>query len=298
MGVGTPASRAKLWTRVNRRLLATATNRLVLHVLLLTVAAILVLPLMWAFSASFTPNVLVFKHAYPFTWKALLPTDFTLEAYQILFTRSGFGRAVINTLILALSAVFAGGGISAMAGFAFGRFEFRGKSLLFALVLVAFMIPGEVTVIPLYILVVGLKWLNSWQGLIVPGLCSSLLIFLFRQFFAEFPQEIIDAARVDGASWLRILVRIILPVSQPVLVVAGLLLFLGGWNQFLWPLLIAPKPEFRVVQIFVSYAYQEHGTQWNQLMAGSIFTAAVPILLVVPLQRYYVSAIVGTGLQG
>ena len=180
-----------------------------------------------------------------------------------------------------------------MAGFAFARFNFRGRNLLFTLVLLTFMIPAPLTTIPLYILVSRLGWINTWQALILPGLANSLVIFVFRQFFAEIPQDFLDAARVDGASWFRVLTSIILPMSKPVLITASLLLFLGQWNNFFWPLLVAPDPKFRVVQVAVSYAYEEHTTRWDLLLAGSMFAALIPILLVLPFQRYYVSGLVG-----
>jgi len=270
-------------------------QRMIVYLLLVLVAVVVIIPLMWAFSASLTPNELVFKYAYPFTWRALLPVNFTLDNYQELFTREEglFTRAVINTLILSFSTVFLSVSASAMAGFAFARFEFPGRDLLFGLVLLTFMIPAPLTTIPLYILVTRLGWINTWQALILPGLANSLVIFVFRQFFAEIPQDFLDAARVDGASWFRVLTRIILPMSMPVLVTASLLLFLGQWNSFFWPLLVAPDKKFRVVQVAVSYAYEEHTTRWDLLLAGSTFAALVPILLVLPFQRFYVSGLVG-----
>lgn len=270
---------------------------LLIYVLLLLGVVIVIVPLMWAGSASFTPNHKVFEYAYPFSWRALLPVDFTLEAYEALFER-GFGRAVGNTFFLAFTTVMIGGAVNALAGFAFGRFEFRGKNALFlTIVMLTFMVPVDLTAIPRYILVNSLGWINSWAGLLVPGLANSLVIFLFRQFFAEIPQELIDAARVDGATWLRVLMSIILPISKPVLVAAALLMFISQWNSFFWPLLVAPTKEMRVVQVEISLAIGQYGTIWNELLAGSMIAAIVPILLVIPFQRYYVQAITGTGLE-
>ena len=203
-----------------------------------------------------------------------------------------------NTFFLAIATVIIGGAANALAGFAFGRFEFRGKQFLFlAVIMLTFMVPVDLTAIPRYILVNNFGWINTWQGLLVPGLANSLVIFLFRQFFAEIPQELIDAARVDGATWLRVLISIILPISKPVLVAASLLMFISQWNSFFWPLLIAPRQEMRVVQVEISLAIGQYGTNWNELLAGSMIAAIVPILLVIPFQRYYVQAITGTGLD-
>ncbi|MCY4070806.1 MAG: carbohydrate ABC transporter permease [Chloroflexi bacterium] len=282
---------------MNSKPLRSRAQPIAVYALLILGVVIVIVPLMWAGAASFTPNHKVFEYAYPFSWRALFPVDFTLEAYDNLFDR-GFGRAVSNTFFLAIATVIIGGAVNALAGFAFGRFEFRGKNALFlTIVMLTFMVPVDLTAIPRYILVNSFGWINTWQGLLVPGLANSLVIFLFRQFFAEIPQELIDAARVDGATWLRVLVSIILPISKPVLVAAALLMFISQWNAFFWPLLIAPTKEMRVVQVEISLAIGQYGTVWNELLAGSMIAAIVPILLVIPFQRYYVQAITGTGLE-
>ncbi|MCD6289992.1 MAG: carbohydrate ABC transporter permease [Anaerolineae bacterium] len=289
---------AERYTRRGKTRISRATvQRVIVYFLLTLISVLVIVPLMWAFAASFTPNDEVFRYVFPFSWRALFPVDFTVEAYRNLFFEEGFTRPIANTLILGFSTVILSGVTSALAGFAFARFDFRGKDVLFGLVLLTFMIPGEVTMIPLYIVVSRLALVNTWTALIVPGLANSLVIFLFRQFFIEIPQDLIDAARVDGASWLKVFASIVLPMSKPVLITASLLLFLGQWNSFFWPLLVAPDPKLRVVQVAVSYAYEEHKTLWNQLLAGSVVAALVPILLVLPFQRYYVSGLVGSGLK-
>ncbi len=270
----------------------------VIYFLLFLSAAFLVLPLMWAIAASFTPNEKVFEYAYPFSWRALLPVDFTLEAYRNLLAR-GFGRTILNTLGVGLVTVVVGGFVNALAGFAFARFEFQGKNVIFiAVVMLSFLVPVDLTAIPRYILVREFGWVNTWQALVIPGLASSLVIYLFRQFFAELPQELIDAARVDGSSWLQLFTRIILPISKPALLTASLLLFLGQWDAFFWPLVVAASsPELRMVQVDISLAVGQYQTQWNELLAGSMLAALIPILLVLPFQSYYVRGITGAGLK-
>ena len=134
-------------------------------------------------------------------------------------------------------------------------------------------------------------------GIDCTGLANSLVIFLFRQFFEEIPQDLIDAARVDGATWLNVFYRIILPLSRPVMITAALLMFLSQWDSFFWPLLVSPKPELRVVQVEISNAVGEYQTLWNELLAGSMLAAVVPIMLVLPFQRYFVQAITSSGLK-
>ncbi len=269
----------------------------IIYLLLSLSAAFLVLPLLWAIAASFTPNDKVFEYAYPFSPRAFLPAEFTLEAYQALFDR-GFGRTILNTLALGLITVLLGGFANALAGFAFARFTFWGKNVLFfAVVMTSFLVPVDLTAIPRYILVREFGWVNTWQALIVPGIASSLVIYLFRQFFAELPQELIDAARVDGANYFQLFLRVILPISKPALLTAALLLFLSQWDAFFWPLVVAPAPELRLVQVDISRAVGQYQTQWNQLLAGSMLAAIIPILLVLPFQSYYVRGITGAGLK-
>jgi ABC-type glycerol-3-phosphate transport system permease component len=278
------------------------------YFLLILVAALVLLPLLWAVSASFTPLEKVFEHVYPFSWRALVPQDFTWEAYTNVFQgrshtaqsvapQPGLGRPVVSTFILAIGTVVVGGLICALAGFAFAQFDFRGKNLLFSLVLLSFMMPVEVTIIPLFVLVKQLGWVNSWQGIWVPGLVHGMVIFVFRQFFSEIPRDLIDAARVDGAGWFRTLRSIVLPLSLPVMISAGLILFLYQWDAFLWPMVISPSQEFRLVQVAISLSIEEHQTLWNELLAGSMFAAILPILLILPFQRYYVRGITGSGLK-
>jgi len=272
-------------------------ERLLIYFLLVLVALLALLPLMWAFAASFTPNAKVFEHAFPFSLRALFPVEFTLEAYGAIFAR-GFGDALKNSFWLAGVTVVLGGTINALAGFAFARFEFRGKRFLFlTVILLPFLVPVDLTAIPRFILVNTLDWRNTWQALIVPGLGNSLAIFLFRQFFEEIPQDLIDAARVDGASWLQLFFNVVLPLSRPVLITAALFLFLQQWDAYFWPLLVAPRPELRLVQVAISTAVEEHRTRWNEQLAGSMLAAIVPILLLLPFQRYYIQAVTSSGLK-
>ena len=262
------------------------------YLVLFIIAAICIVPLLWAFAASFSPLDKTFEYAYPFSWKAFFPVDFTIEAYQNIFLR-GFGDAILKTLGLGIITVIIGGFICTSAGFAFARFDFPGKALLFFIVLAAFTIPGDLTVIPRYIMIKDWGWINTWQALLVPLFANSFIIFMSSQFFKDFPQEIIDAARVDGASWLRIYFSIVLPISKPLLISLGLILFLSQWDSYFWPLLVAPDQNFRVVQLALTDSVQEYQTFWNELLAGSVLAAVIPILLLLPFQNYFINAVVG-----
>ncbi len=269
-----------------------------LYCLLIALAILILLPIAWIIASSFTTRETVWKNVLPFSWRAFFPTEPTLDAYHAIFEKD-FGRALLNTFFLGAVTVVVGIAVGAMAGFAFARLQFRGKNLLFALVVFSFMIPGDLTVIPSFVLVRDLGWLNTWQGLIVPGLANGIVIFLFRQFFAEIPQDLIDAPRVDGATWTQVFLRIVLPISLPAVISAGVILFLGQWNNFFWPLLVAPTPELRVVQVAVSIiGVEQQVSLWEQMFASSTLAMLVPVLLILPFQRYYVGGILGSGLKG
>lgn len=259
---------------------------------LVAITILILIPLLWGIAASFTPLDKTYEYAYPFSWKAFFPVDFTLEAYQAIFER-GFGKSLLNTFFLGITTVVIGGLICTTAGFAFARFNFPGKKILFFIVLLTFTIPGDLTVIPRFIMIKGWGWINTWQALIVPLLANSLIIFMSSQFFKEFPQEIVDAARVDGASWIQVYFSVVLPVSKPLLISLGLILFLSQWDSYFWPLLVAPDPQFRVVQLSITESVQEYQTFWNELLAGSMLAAIIPILLLIPFQRYFINAVVG-----
>ncbi len=275
-----------------------ARRYILLYALLIAIAIAIILPISWIVASSFTTRETVWKNVLPFSWRAFFPADFTLDGYHAIFEKD-FGRALLNTFFLGAVTVVFGIAVGAMSGFAFARLQFRAKNFLFALVIFSFMIPGDLTIIPSFVLVRDLGWLGTWQGLIVPGLANGIIIFLFRQFFAEIPQDLIDAPRVDGATWLQVFMRIILPVSKPALISAGVILFLGQWNNFFWPLLVAPDPELRVVQVAVSIiGVEQQINLWEQMFASSTLAMLVPVLLILPFQRYYVGGILGSGLKG
>lgn len=278
--------------------LAALAEKALLTLVMLLLVALVLLPLWWIVASSFTTRETVWANALPFSWRALLPEEFTLAAYQTVFAR-GYGAAVANTLFVGLSTVLLTIVVGASAGFAFARFEFAGKGPLWVLVLASLMVPWEATAIPAYTLINTLGWTNTWFALIVPAVANGTAIFLFRQFFAEIPQELLDAARVDGATWPRILANIVLPLAKPVTITAAILVFLGQWNAFFWPMLVASDPDFRMVQVAVSIlGVNQELNNWDQLFAAATIAALVPLLLVLPLQRYFIGSIAGSGIKG
>jgi ABC-type glycerol-3-phosphate transport system permease component len=267
------------------------------HAGYLLVGSIFLLPLWWAFSSSLKPLAEVFHDTSPFHARALLPLPFDLQAYQEIF-RKGFGRALWNSFLVAFLSVTFGLAVNSCAGFAFAVLSFPGKKLLFALTVLTFLVPPEAIAVPLYTVMRNLGWLDTYAALVVPGLANGITIFLFRQFFAQIPRELAEAARVDGAGWLTILFRIYLPLCKPVIVSASLLIFLFQWEAFLWPLIATRSESMRVVQVALSGFEQQHQTLWNELFAASIVSSAIPLLILLPLQRYYIQGVVGSSVKG
>lgn len=272
-------------------------GRMVLYLVLSIVAVAMVLPLYWALLSSLRPQEVVFQHVRPAGWQTFVPREVTFTYFAEVFAKTRLPRALFNSLFISLTTVAAGCVVNSLAGFGFAKFEFRGKTLLFLIVLMTFMMPFEAIVIPLYILVRRLGWLDSYAALIVPAIPHGLSIFLFRQFFSEFPGDLLDAARIDGAGWWTIYWRIVVPLSTPVFISAALMLFIMQWDAFFWPLVAANSAQHTVVQVEISRFIMQESTSWGRLFASVASAICVPLVLFFGLQRYYVQGVTGAGLK-
>lgn len=271
--------------RFRRRLAA-----LVHYTLLVLVATVFLLPIWWLLVSSIRPSADIFRHAAEVGLATVWPEPVTLEHYRAAMA-GALPRAVLNSLFVALSTVLSGVVVGSAAGFAFAVFEFPGKRLLFALVLLTFMMPFESIVIPLYVLIGAIGWRDTYWALILPEVASGLVVFLFRQFFAGIPRELIEAARVDGASWLQVWARLVLPLSGPVIATASLILFVHQWDAFFWPLVAAPSAELVTIQVAVARNVTLEVANWGGLFASAstaILLAMIPFLL---LQRWYIRTV-------
>lgn len=274
------------------------TSKLFCIILLLILSFVAIFPLLWAIASSLRPDTEIYQYALPFQWHTFVPVEFTVEAYQRLFTEFEFQRPVVNTLIVSSLTVLLSCFINSIAAFGFSFFEFKWKKLIYGLAIVSFLVPFESIAIPLYLVVNKLGWVDSFAGLIVPSIADGLVLFLFVQFFANIPRDLFEAARMDGASWMQIYWRILLPISKPVLITAGLMTFINQWNSFLWPLLVAHGRDIRLIQVALSDFTAEHVTLWSCLYAASVISALVPLLLFLPFQKYYVEGITSSGIKG
>lgn len=264
---------------------------------LVLVALLTLLPFLWTLGASFRENAEIFRYTRPLSVWTFVPRRPTLGGYAYIFGEDRFGRFMANSLFVALAVTTAGLFVNSLAGFGFARFRFRGRDPLFAAVLVTFMVPLEIIVIPLYIVVRGFGWIDSYWALIVPAVADAFSIFLLRQFFQEVPQALVDAARIDGCGWFGVYWRIALPLVKPALVTAGLLTFIRQWDSFFWPLVATSSAEYTVVQVALAKYITEFVTFWDRLLAGAV-AASVPVLILYfLLQRYYVQGVSTTGLK-
>jgi len=266
-------------------------KRLFVHAGYLLVCVLFILPLWWALASSLRPLDDIFKYISPFSWRAFVPDKPTFAAYVTIFSQKGFGSAVFNTVFVAGSTVLLGLVINGFAGYAFAVLRFPGRNLLFFLIVLTFLVPFEAIAIPLYTVVRSIGWLDTYQGLIGPGVANGIVIFLFRQFFAQIPRELAEAARLEGASWLGILFRIYLPLSKPVVISAALLIFLFQWESFLWPLIAIRSENLKVIQVALAGFEERYVTLWNELFAATIIAALIPLIILLPLQRFYVQGV-------
>lgn len=252
-------------------------------------------PLFWMVMTAFK------TYGESITWPpSLFPKTFLLDNFRTVFSIPLFWRYFFNTAIYTVVGTFFAVLFSAMAGYSFAKFEFKGKKLLFLLVLSTMMIPAQVTLVPVFLICSSLGWLNTFLGLIIPGLASAFGIFLVRQFAQTIPNDFFDAARIDGASEFRIFTRIFVPLVMPALTTLVVLDFMYRWNDLFWPLIVAGTAEMKTLQLALTSEFRTlYDTRWSEL-AAAMCIAAFPVLLLYALfQQYFTKGIVLTsGIKG
>jgi multiple sugar transport system permease protein len=260
---------------------------------LLGLAGAALLPLLWMISTSLKGDADVFS--YPPQW---IPSDFRWDNYTSLWDDLPMTRWIVNTLGVSVTVVAGQLLFCSMAAYAFARLRFRGREPLFYLFLGSMMIPYQVTLIPAFVLISKLGWVDTYQALIVPSLSTPFGIFLLRQFFMTIPRELEEAAVVDGASHWRIYWTIILPLAKPALLTFGVFSFIGMWGDFLWPLIVINSPEKMPLTVGLNYLNSTYQTDWPRLMAGDV-VSLLPLMVIYALtQRYFIQGIAMTGLKG
>ena len=208
-----------------------------------------------------------------------------------------FGRAIFNSFFVTFSTVFLGVVVTSLCAFSFSVFDFKGKKILFGIVLVTFMIPFSAIALPLYQIVSGLHMVDTYWGLILPAVANGLSIFLFRQAFMDIPSSYLEAARLDGASWPRIYFSVYMRMSVSIIISAGIIIFMDQWEAFLWPLIAGRSQAMKVIQVAIADLSQDNEIFWNQIFAACTISIVVPVAIVLPLQKYYIMGISSSGVK-
>lgn len=250
----------------------------------------MVLPLVWVVSASLQPRSDIFD--VPFNW---IPERLQPSNYTDAFEAAPFGTYFLNSLLMAGIATVIHLVITSLAAFGLAQFRFPGRNLLFLAILSTMMIPFQVVMIPLYLQVRDLGWLDSYQGVIIPTAVTALGVFLMRQFMLTIPRDYFDAARIDGASDFQLYYRIALPLSTPAFAALGIFVFLEQWNSLIWPLIVITDVRFRPLAVGLSEFQTQYGSDYESLLASSTASVIPVVILFLILRRQFVRGVtVGT----
>lgn len=263
---------------------------LLIHIILIVGAVAMVLPFIWMFLTSLKTYAESI-HVPP----VIIPKDFQWENYKEVFTLLPFFKFMLNTLLVTVLRTAGQLFLCSLAAYAFARIEFPGRNILFLVALSVLMVPGQVFLLPQYMIMVKLGWLNTLQAVVVPGLFSAFGTFLLRQFFMGLPKELEEAARLDGCNHFQIYWRVMLPLAKPGLVALGIFTTLWSWNELMWPMIVNSSPESMTLSVGLSSLQGQYLTNYPVLMAGS-FLAIVPMLILfMILQKQFIEGIAITG---
>jgi len=268
-------------------------GKVLLYILLIVSGAVMIVPFAWMASTSLKSGEYVLT--MPPQW---IPDPATLDSYRRLFELYPIGRMLLNSLFVAGLTTLGQLITCSMAAYAFARLKFRGHNMVFFLYLATLMVPFQVTITPLFILMRIFGWINTYQGLILPGVFSAFGTFLLRQAFMTIPTEYEEAAYMDGASPLTIFMQIILPLSKPALATLSVFAFMGSWNSFMWPLFIVREETLMTLPVGLATLQGRWLTEWNLVMAGAVITVLPMLLLYLVAQKYLIQGYVMSGLKG
>jgi multiple sugar transport system permease protein len=286
-------------TQLDTRALRSGGLRLARYAFMLVLAAFFLLPYVWMVSGSLRAQDEIFANLYPLSVWTFVPRQWTLASFQTLLQLQPFPftHYVWNSLVVAFTVTVFSLLVNSCAAYVFARIRFPGRDILFVIFLATMVIPFEVLAIPLYIEVRAFHWVDTYQALIVPFVASPLGMFLLRQFFLGLPRELEDAARIDGCSLFGAFWRVVLPNATPALIAFGLIRFQFSWDSFIWPLIVAPSPPVRVIQVAIASFDSDVVVQWDLIFAAAVIASLPIVLLFAFLQRYYVQGVVTSGLK-
>ena len=264
-----------------------------IHLLLIAAVCLTIFPLAWMVMASVMPAGEA--SAYPMSW---VPSALSLEHYRALFSRLEVVRYIANSALIAGAVTLISLVVNSMAGYAFAKLSFPGRERVFRGLVATLVVPGQVTMLPLFMLLKYLGLINSYWGVIVPGMASVFGIFLFRQYALSIPDSLLDAARIDGAGEWRIYRSIVLPLCKPILLTLAVFTFMGTWNDFMWPLVVLTDSRLHTLPVALANLSGEHVQDTELMMAGALLTVLPVIVLYALLQRYYIEGIMVGSIKG
>jgi len=268
-------------------------SQIILYGLLIVGAFIALFPMLWMVSASFMPAGEA--STYP---PHLIPTRITFDHYRDLFTRLNLGRYLFNSTLIAVTVTAVSLVINSMAGYAFAKLRFRGRDRTFRILSLGLVLPVQIAMLPLFLLMKNLHLINTYWGVIIPGMASIFGIFLIRQYALSIPDDMLDAARIDGASELRIYWEVVVPGILPILATLAIWTFLATWNDFMWPLIVLSDESHYTLPVALANLSGEHVQDTELMMAGSVLTV-IPVLAVfLFLQRYYIQGVMAGSVKG
>ncbi|MBP8856812.1 MAG: carbohydrate ABC transporter permease [Anaerolineaceae bacterium] len=279
--------------RVARKRLVNGAQNGVWLLVVCALAFAVMLPFIWMIVTSLKSPTEVF--AYPPTW---IPKEFQWSNYVEMWNEAPFGRYFMNSAIVAICVTVGQLTSCVLAAFAFARMEFKGKNVMFMIFLSTTMISSQVTLVPTYLVMRTLNWIDSYQALIVPFLANAFGVFMLRQSFRTIPKELEEAAKLDGCSRFRFLWQILIPLSKPILASQALFAFMGNWNSYQWPLIITNQDSMRTLQIGLRYFVSGEGsTQWGIYMAAALVVTLPVIVIYFLVQKTFVESMASTGLK-
>lgn len=260
---------------------------------MIVIVAALLLPFVWVIFGSFKTQAEFMSD--PGAW---LPRGFPVQNYVDLFAEEGFGRYFVNSAIVSFVAVSANVLFSSMAGYALAKLQFRGRNLVFSVVIFAWIVPYVAIFVPQFLIIVQLGLVNTLSGIIAPLLVSPLSVFIMRQFAYSLPTELLEAARVDGAGEGRLFFGIFLPLAGPAVATVAILSFLGSWNSFLWPLIVAQNEDTFTLPVALAVASQaSNTTDFGILLAGAVVVLLPVLVLFLFLQKYFIQGVATAGIK-
>ena len=260
------------------------------------IGLIFVSPLIWMVASSLKPEAEIFKNLNSLS--TFIPSNASFDNYLEVFQRIDMWKYILNSLFYVFVIIILDLLVNSISGYALAKFEFRGRNALLTLVISLMVFPAEAIMLPLYREVADLGWINEWAGLIVPFIAKCFSIYMFRQFFLDIPNDLLEAASIDGCGPIKTFFRVVMPISGTVYATIFILDFVAHWNDFMWPLLVVTGEEKRTIQLAIQTFFGSKPINYAPIMASLTISAIPMLIMFIVLQKYYVEGIASTGIKG